>query len=109
MIEVSHLSKHYGALRAVRDISFTVRPGEVLGFLGPNGAGKSTTMKMIAGFVAPSGGSVSVCGFDVASDPRGAQRNIGYLPEGAPGYDDMTVVEFLRFIAEIRGFTRATR
>jgi ABC-2 type transport system ATP-binding protein len=109
MIEVKGLSKHYGALQAVRDLSFSVQPGEVLGFLGPNGAGKSTTMKMITGFIAPSSGSVSVCGADVATDPRTAQRQIGYLPEGAPGYDDMTVIEFLRFIAEVRGFSAAAR
>jgi len=109
MIEVRQLSKHFGALQAVRDIDFTVNPGEVLGFLGPNGAGKSTTMKMIAGFIAPSSGSVRVCGHDVQSDTLAAQRLIGYLPEGAPSYEDMSVIAFLRFIAEVRGFDRSAR
>jgi ABC-2 type transport system ATP-binding protein len=109
MIEVSQLSRHFGALQAVKDLSFTVRPGEVLGFLGPNGAGKSTTMKMIAGFLAPSGGSIRVCGIDVQADARAAQRRIGYLPEGAPSYEDMSAIEFLRFIAEVRGFRGAER
>ena len=84
MIEITQLTKRYGALTAVDDISFTVEPGEVLGFLGPNGAGKSTTMKMIAGFLAPTSGTVRVCGHDVADDPLAAERTIGYLPEGAP-------------------------
>jgi len=109
MIEVTQLGKSFGELAAVRGIDFTVRPGEVLGFLGPNGAGKSTTMKMIAGFITPTAGSVRVCGRDVQEDTLAAQRLIGYLPEGAPGYDDMTVIEFLRFIAEVRGFDGAAR
>jgi ABC-2 type transport system ATP-binding protein len=109
MIEVTQLGKRFGDLEAVRGIDFRVRPGEVLGFLGPNGAGKSTTMKMIAGFIAPSSGRVTVCGFDVQEDTLSAQRLIGYLPEGAPSYDDMTVVEFLGFIAEVRGFGAAER
>lgn len=109
MIEVAQLSKHYGPIEAVRELSFTVRPGEVLGFLGPNGAGKSTTMKMIAGFVTPSAGTIRVCGRDVIEDTLEAQRLIGYLPEGAPGYDDMSVAGFLRFIAEVRGFRGAER
>ena len=107
MIEVTQLGKSFGELAAVRGIDFTVRPGEVLGFLGPNGAGKSTTMKMIAGFIAPSTGTVRVCGHDVQDDTLGAQRLIGYLPEGAPSYEDMTVLEFLRFIAEVRGLRGA--
>ncbi len=109
MIEVTQLGKSFGKLAAVRGIDFTVRPGEVLGFLGPNGAGKSTTMKMIAGFLAPTTGSVRVCGCDVQEDTLAARRLIGYLPEGAPGYGDMTVLEFLRFIAEVRGFAGAAR
>lgn len=104
MIEVRELDRYFGELHAVRGISFTVAPGEVLGFLGPNGAGKSTTMKMIAGFLAPSAGSVSVCGHDVQADRLAAQRLIGYLPEGAPSYEDMSVIDFLSFIAGIRGF-----
>ena len=109
MIEVTQLSKHFGRIEAVRELSFTVRPGEVLGFLGPNGAGKSTTMKMIAGFVTPSAGTVRVCGRDVTEDTLEAQRLIGYLPEGAPGYEDMRVAGFLRFIAQVRGFRGAER
>lgn len=102
MIEIRNLSKSFGPLRAVDDLSFNVAKGEVLGFLGPNGAGKSTTMKMVTGFLEPSSGSVSVCGHDVQSDPLAAKRSIGYLPEGAPLYGDMTPRSFLKFIAEIR-------
>jgi ABC-2 type transport system ATP-binding protein len=87
----------------VDDISFTVSPGEVLGFLGPNGAGKSTTMKMITGFISPSAGSVRVCGHDVEADPIAAKSCMGYLPEGAPNYPEMTVDAFLQFIANVRG------
>lgn len=107
MIEINHLSKHFGAFTAVDDLSFTVQPGEVLGFLGPNGAGKSTTMKMITGFLTPSSGSVKVCGHDVSAAPVTAKRLIGYLPEGAPAYGDMTVMAFLEFIAKVRGLTGA--
>jgi ABC-2 type transport system ATP-binding protein len=104
MLETRHLVKHFGALKAVDDISFTVPRGEVLGFLGPNGAGKSTTMKMITGFLAPTAGTAIVCGHDVAGEPIAAKRCIGYLPEGAPAYPDMTPIDFLDFIAHIRGF-----
>lgn len=107
MIEISHLTKQFGAFTAVDDLSFTVQPGEVLGFLGPNGAGKSTTMKMIAGFLTPSSGSVKVCGKDVAENPVAAKRLMGYLPEGAPAYGDMTVQAFLEFIAQVRGLNGA--
>ncbi len=103
MIEIRNLSKRYGQLLAVDDISFQVEPGQVLGFLGPNGAGKSTTMKMIAGFLTPTAGTVKVAGYDVQEQPIEAKRCIGYLPEGAPGYGEMTVVGFLNFIADIRG------
>lgn len=103
MIEINHLTKQFGAFTAVDDLSFTVQPGEVLGFLGPNGAGKSTTMKMITGFLAPTQGSVKVCGHDVANEPVVAKRLMGYLPEGAPAYGDMTVQAFLEFIAKVRG------
>ena len=103
MIKTQGLSKRYGDKVAVDDISFSVSPGEVLGFLGPNGAGKTTTMRMIAGFITPSAGSVSVSGYDVTQDPVRAKACIGYLPEGAPGYGEMTVDEFLDFIADIRG------
>jgi len=89
----------------VNDLSFTVSPGEVLGFLGPNGAGKSTTMKMIAGFVPPTAGSASVCGFDVVNQSIEAKRCLGYLPEGAPSYPEMTPADFLVFVGRIRGMT----
>ena len=105
MIEVSGLSKSFGAKQAVNNLSFTVRPGEVLGFLGPNGAGKSTTMRMITGFLPPSSGSVKVCGFDIATHPIEAKKRIGYLPEAAPSYADMTVFSFLNFSAELRGLS----
>jgi ABC-2 type transport system ATP-binding protein len=103
MIKVDNLSKSFGPKRAVDDISFEVAKGEVLGFLGPNGAGKSTTMRMITGFIPPSAGRISVCGFDMLADPISAKRRIGYLPESAPSYMDMTVRSFLNFCAEMRG------
>ena len=109
MVAVRGLCKAFGAIRAVDDITFEVRRGEVLGFLGPNGAGKSTTMKMITGFLTPSAGSASICGHDVAAEPVKAKARIGYLPEGAPAYPDMTPASFLRFIADIRGVPAADR
>lgn len=109
MIELKNLSKSFGDFRAVRDISFQVRQGEVLGFLGPNGAGKTTTMRMITGFLPPSSGSIHVEGFDLATQAVEARRRIGYLPENAPLYADMTVTEFLRFIGDVRGFRGAER
>lgn len=105
MIEIDHLKKRFGPLVAVDDISFSVAPGEILGFLGPNGAGKSTTMKVITGYLAPTSGRVSVWGCDIETDTLAAQKHIGYLPEGAPCYDEMTVLSFLHFIAEVRGFS----
>jgi ABC-2 type transport system ATP-binding protein len=105
MIETSQLTKRYGAFTAVDSISFTVEPGQVLGFLGPNGAGKSTTMKMIAGFLAPTAGSAKVCGFDVETQPIEAKRALGYLPEGAPSYGEMTPRAFLEFVADVRGLS----
>jgi ABC-2 type transport system ATP-binding protein len=105
MIETNELSRHYGSLVAVDRLSFSVKPGEVLGFLGPNGAGKTTTMRMIAGFVRPTHGSVSVGGFSLEDDPLEAKRLIGYLPEGAPAYGDMTPREFLQFIANLRNLS----
>ena len=105
MLEIRNLVKWFGPLVAVDDVSFTVPQGEVLGFLGPNGAGKSTTMKMITGFLAPSGGTAIICGFDIATQPIAAKRHIGYLPEGAPAYPDMTPADFLNFIAHIRGYS----
>ena len=104
-IEVKALDKRFGPIHAVCDISFSVHQGEVLGFLGPNGAGKSTTMKMISGFLEPTSGTVIVNGHDVLEDPIQVKSSIGYLPEGAPSYGEMTVKSFLNFIAEIRGLT----
>jgi len=109
MIQTQNLTKHYHGLVAVDDLTFSVQPGEVLGFLGPNGAGKSTTMRMIAGFVAPTGGSASICGFDIATRPIEAKRALGYLPEGAPSYGEMTVAGFLDFIADLRALEGAQR
>ena len=109
MIEVQNLTKSFGSLLAVDDVSFAVKRGEVLGFLGPNGAGKSTTMKMVTGFIAPDAGSVTVAGKRLADDPVGVKRSIGYLPEGAPLYGDMTPRAFLEFIADVRGLSGAHR
>ena len=109
MIEIKNLTKRFAQHTAVDDLSFSVKPGEVLGFLGPNGAGKSTTMKMLTGFLAPTSGSASILGFDIQKDTLKAQRQIGYLPEGAPCYGDMTVRSFLEFIAEVRGFKGAAK
>jgi ABC-2 type transport system ATP-binding protein len=103
MIETRNLSKQYGDFTAVDAISFRVEPGQVLGFLGPNGAGKSTTMKMLAGFLTPSSGSAAICGHDVVESGLAAKRLVGYLPEGAPSYGEMTVRGFLEFVADIRG------
>ncbi|MGE6790498.1 ABC transporter ATP-binding protein [Pseudomonas guineae] len=109
MIEITQLTKRFAQHTAVDNLSFSVKPGEVLGFLGPNGAGKSTTMKMLTGFLAPTSGSASILGFDIQKDTLKAQQQIGYLPEGAPCYGDMTVRSFLEFIAEIRGFKGAEK
>ena len=103
MIEARALSKRYGRLLAVDGIDLRAEPGEVLGFLGPNGAGKSTTMKLIAGFLVPTSGTARVCGHDVQSEPMAARRALGYLPEGAPAYADMSAGGLLRFIADLRG------
>lgn len=109
MIEITHLSRRFGDITVVDDLSFTVKEGEVLGFLGPNGAGKSTTMKMLTGFLRPSSGAIRVCGFDVLQQSLPARRVMGYLPEGAPGYGDMSVMGFLEFIADIRGLRGSQR
>ncbi|WP_017937948.1 ABC transporter ATP-binding protein [Zestomonas thermotolerans] len=109
MIEIRNLTKRFAQHTAVDNLSFRVQAGEVLGFLGPNGAGKSTTMKMLTGFLAPTSGTASILGFDIQTQTLEAQRQIGYLPEGAPCYADMTVRGFLEFIAEIRGFRRAEK
>lgn len=108
-IEVQGLDKRFGPIHAVRNVSFSVRHGEVLGFLGPNGAGKSTTMKMITGFLEPTDGTVLVNGYDVMTDPISVKSAIGYLPEGAPAYGEMTVIRFLEFVAEIRGYSGAEK
>lgn len=105
MIQVQHLIKLFGNFRAVDDITFEVQKGEVLGFLGPNGAGKSTTMRMLTGFFPPSSGTAVINGYDILKDSLNARRQIGYLPENAPVYPDMTVEGYLKFIAEVRGFS----
>ena len=109
MIEVKGLVKDYGALRAVDGVSFTVKRGDILGFLGPNGAGKSTTMKVITGFLRPTAGRALVGGHDVTAEPVAVKRLVGYLPENAPAYPEMTVEEFLGFVAETRGFRTAAQ
>mgnify|MGYP001315410626 CR=1 FL=1 len=106
LIEVESVHKHFGAIRAVDGVSFQVRRGEVLGFLGPNGAGKSTTMRMITGFLSPTSGKIRVCGNNVMEQGIAARRSLGYLPEGAPLYGDMTPLEFLQFISSVRGVTK---
>jgi len=105
LVEASDLRKRFGDIVAVDGISLEVGLGEVLGFLGPNGAGKSTTMKMITGFLEPDAGAARISGIDVFDNPRAAKARLGYLPEGAPCYGEMTVAAFLSFIAQIRGFT----
>lgn len=104
MIEISNLTKNFDEFTAIDNLSFNVKEGEVLGFLGPNGAGKSTTMKLITGFLAASHGSVSIDGHDISKSPIEAKSLMGYLPEGAPSYGDMTTSEFLIFVAEVRGY-----
>ncbi|WP_243039729.1 ABC transporter ATP-binding protein [Dyella sedimenti] len=106
MIETEQLTRRYGALTAVDALSFRAEPGQVLGLLGPNGAGKTTVMRMIAGFLAPSSGTARVCGHDVRKEPLKAKRLLGYLPEGAPSYGELTVREFLTFIIRMRGLQR---
>lgn len=103
MIQVKELCKNYGDFVAVDQVSFNVARGEVLGFLGPNGAGKSTTMKMLSCFIPPSSGTAEICGHDIRQDPLGVRQQIGYLPESAPSYQEMTIAEFLRFIGAVRG------
>ena len=109
MIEVRNLTKYFGAKKAVDNVSFTVQKGEILGFLGPNGAGKSTSMRMITGFIPPSSGTAVIGGHDIGEEPIAARQKIGYLPENAPVYPDMTVSGYLDFCAEIRGFSGADR
>jgi gliding motility-associated transport system ATP-binding protein len=109
VIKVQNLTKAFGPKLAVNDVSFSVECGEVLGFLGPNGAGKSTTMRMVTGFIPPTAGSISIGGYDVTQKPIAAKRLMGYLPENAPGYADMTVRGFLSFAAELRGLNGDAR
>ena len=109
MIEAQALTKQYGSLKAVDGISFKVQPGEVLGFLGPNGAGKTTTMRMFAGFVQPTSGHAEICGYSIERQPTDAKRCIGYLPEGAPSYGEMTPRDFLEFIATVREMDGQTK
>ena len=104
LIEMDGRTKRFGSFSAVDNLSFTVERGEVLGFLGPNGAGKSTTMRMLAGFMTPSAGTARICGHDVQSDSLAARKSLGFLPEGAPTYPEMTVLAFLQFVGRIRGF-----
>ncbi|HWF98455.1 MAG TPA: ATP-binding cassette domain-containing protein [Steroidobacteraceae bacterium] len=109
MIRTEHLCKRYESMTAVDDVTFEVRPGEVLGFLGPNGAGKTTTMRMLAGFVTPTAGKAFICGHDVEAQPLAAKERLGYLPEGAPSYGEMRVRRFLEFIADLRRLEGARR
>ena len=109
MIVATNLSKRYGPLLAVDNISFKAEPGEVLGFLGPNGAGKSSAMRMISGFLLPSSGSASIYGHNVVKEPIAAKKCLGYLPEGAPLYGELNTEQFLRFIARARGMDKTTQ
>src|SRR5437773_2079318 len=109
MITVSSLTKTYGPKIAISDVTFDVKPGEILGFLGPNGAGKTTTMRILCGYLPASSGSATVAGFDIFRDSLQVRRRIGYVPEGVPSYPEMTVQSYLHFMAQIRGVSRPTR
>ena len=109
MIEVQHVTKRYGPVAAVNDVSFRVEAGRILGFLGPNGAGKTTTMRVLTGYLPPTEGTATIAGFDVLDDPIEAKRRTGYLPESPPLYPDMTVREYLTFVARINGLPAAER
>src|SRR5213596_2809240 len=109
MIEVHNLTKHYGPITAIRDVSFTVAPGEIVGFLGPNGAGKSTTMRILSCFMPATSGTAKVAGYDVFTQSMDVRRRIGYLPENVPLYTDMRVAPYLDFVAEVKGVPRAQR
>jgi ABC-2 type transport system ATP-binding protein len=107
MIEVQHLTKHYGDITAIANVSFQVASGQILGFLGPNGSGKTTTMRIITGFMPATSGTVKVAGFDIFDDSFEVRKRIGYLPENPPLYNDMTVAAYLRFVARIKGTPKA--
>src|SRR5438128_604519 len=109
MIEVQNLTKHYGPVTAIRDVSFSVAPGEIVGFLGPNGAGKSTTMRILSCFLPATSGSAKVAGFDVFRESMEVRKRIGYLPESVPLYADMRVAPYLDFVAEVKGVPRSAR
>ncbi|MDP4180006.1 MAG: ATP-binding cassette domain-containing protein [Bacillota bacterium] len=109
MIEIQNMSKRYGRVHAVKDLSFTLEKGEILGFLGPNGAGKSTTMNIITGYIPPSAGTVKVCGFDVMENPFEVKKRIGYLPEQPPLYMDMTVREYLSYVCDLKQIKKSAR
>src|SRR5438045_1385159 len=109
MIEVQNLTKHYGSLTAIRDVSFSVAPGDIVGFLGPNGAGKSTTMRILSCFLPASSGTAKVAGYDVFRESMEVRKRIGYLPENVPLYGDMRVAPYLDFVAEVKGVGRSAR
>src|SRR5436853_1722937 len=109
MIEVQGLTKQYGPVTAIRDVSFSVAPGEIIGFLGPNGAGKSTTMRILSCFMPATTGTARVAGHDVFSESMAVRQQIGYLPENVPLYTDMRVAPYLDFVAEVKGVSRSTR
>jgi len=109
VIEVKHLTKRYGERTAIEDVTFRVEKGEILAFLGPNGAGKTTTMRILTGFLPATSGTATVAGFDVFDQPMEVKRRIGYLPETPPLYNEMTVREFLTFVAKIKGVPKAAR
>ena len=102
MIQVENITKKYGSFTAVNDISFEIEEGEIVGFLGPNGAGKSTTMNMVTGFIEPTSGKIIIDGYNISKKPKKAKRQIGYMPEGVPLYTDLTVKEFVTYMAEIK-------
>ena len=106
MIEVKNITKKYGSFQAVHDLNFTVNDGEILGFLGPNGAGKSTTMNMITGYIEPTEGNIIVEGFDISKKPKQAKKQIGYMPENVPLYQELTVREFVQYMAELKRVKR---
>ena len=103
MIQVENITKKYGSFVAVNNINFEIEEGEIVGFLGPNGAGKSTTMNMITGFIEPTSGRIIVDGYDISKRPRKAKEQIGYMPEGVPLYSDLTVREFVSYMADLKG------